>query len=72
MSDITDKVLPLAAETALHHADMPVSLANVLLIGCGPHAKRIYVPALRKLEEKGLAKLQAVVELEETRNITSD
>lgn len=72
MTDISDKLLPQAAKTAFHHTDMPVSHANVLLIGCGPHAKRIYVPALRKLEEKGLAKLQAVVELEETKNITND
>jgi predicted dehydrogenase len=46
-----------------------VQQANVLLIGCGPHAKRIYVPTLTALESKGLVRLKAVIELERTRNI---
>lgn len=29
--------------------------ARVILIGCGPHAKRIYLPALRKLDQLELA-----------------
>lgn len=43
--------------------------ANVLLIGCGPHAKRIYVPTLKALESEGLVRLKAVIELEKTRGI---
>lgn len=49
-----------------------LAYANILLIGCGPHAKRVYVPALKNLEKSNLAKLTAVVELEEAKNLTKD
>lgn len=34
--------------------------ANIILIGCGPHAKRVYLPALEKI---GNIKLELVVDL---------
>jgi predicted dehydrogenase len=37
---------------------------NIMLIGCGPHAKRVYLPALNNLKTKHDIKLRAVVELE--------
>lgn len=36
-------------------------MTNVILIGCGPHAKRVYLPAIQKL--KG-AKISLIVELD--------
>lgn len=38
---------------------------NIMLIGCGPHAKRVYVPKLKEVENEFRIKLKAVVELEE-------
>lgn len=38
---------------------------NIMLIGCGPHAKRIYLPILKETELEFGTKLKAVVEIEE-------
>ena len=38
---------------------------SIMLIGCGPHAKRVYVPKLKEIESKSGIKLKAVVELKE-------
>lgn len=38
---------------------------NIMLIGCGPHAKRVYVPKLKEIESNSGIKLKAVVELKE-------
>ncbi|MFR3182236.1 MAG: Gfo/Idh/MocA family oxidoreductase [Clostridia bacterium] len=38
---------------------------NIMLIGCGPHAKRVYVPKLKEIESNFGIKLKAVVELKE-------
>ena len=38
---------------------------NIMLIGCGPHAKRVYVPKLKEIESEFGIKLKAVVELKE-------
>ena len=35
-------------------------MENIILIGCGPHAKRVYLPALRKNKN---AKVSLIVEL---------
>lgn len=71
MPDITEK-----PSTSLKNPDStrlsPLTYANVLLIGCGPHAKRVYVPAIKNLEKRNIAKLCAVVELEEAKNLTRD
>jgi predicted dehydrogenase len=40
---------------------------KLLLIGCGPHAKRIYLPMLRQLQDRGSVKLELVAELESQR-----
>lgn len=37
---------------------------NILLIGCGPHAKRVYIPILKQFENRYDVKLKAVVEIE--------
>ena len=37
----------------------------ILLIGCGPHAKRVYLPAIKKLEKEFDAEVVGVVELAE-------
>ena len=37
---------------------------NILLIGCGPHAKRVYIPILKQFENKYDVKLKAVIEIE--------
>lgn len=37
---------------------------NIMLIGCGPHAKRVYVPALNNLKAQYDLRLKVVVELE--------
>ncbi|NML38544.1 Gfo/Idh/MocA family oxidoreductase [Chitinophaga sp. G-6-1-13] len=39
---------------------------NVILIGCGPHARRIYLPALRNMKQ---AKLALVIDLESEASI---
>jgi hypothetical protein len=36
-------------------------MINIILIGCGPHAQRVYLPAIQKLEG---AKISLIVELE--------
>ncbi len=38
---------------------------NIMLIGCGPHAKRVYVPKLKEIESEYGIKLKAIVELKE-------
>ena len=38
---------------------------NIMLIGCGPHAKRVYVPKLKEIESEFGIKLKAIVELKE-------
>lgn len=72
MTDDTLSKLKQVSPIAYTNSSKSVKHANVLLIGCGPHAKRIYVPALMALESRGQATLKVVVELEETRNITND
>lgn len=42
-----------------------MSKANILLIGCGPHAKRVYIPILKEIEVEFDAKLRAIVDLKE-------
>ena len=37
----------------------------IMLIGCGPHAKRVYVPKLKEIENEFGIKLKAIVELKE-------
>jgi len=43
---------------------------NVLLIGCGPHAKRVYLPALNKLQDQYGISLKSVVELNSQKDTT--
>ena len=38
---------------------------NLLLIGCGPHAKRVYIPILKETEGMLGTQLKAIVELKE-------
>lgn len=38
---------------------------NILLIGCGPHAKRVYIPILNETKLEFGTQLKAIVELEE-------
>lgn len=38
---------------------------NIMLIGCGPHAKRVYVPKLKEIKNEFGIKLKAIVELKE-------
>lgn len=40
-------------------------LARFLLVGVGPHAKRIYIPHLKTLEAEGRAKLVCAVDIEQ-------
>ena len=35
-------------------------MTNIIMIGCGPHAKRVYLPAIQKLED---AKISLIIEL---------
>jgi hypothetical protein len=42
-------------------------MTNLILIGCGPHAKRVYLPAIQKMS--GI-KVSLVIELESQRPIT--
>ena len=44
---------------------------NILLIGCGAHAKRVYLPALKATEGKFGTLLKAVVELTEKESDTT-
>jgi len=41
---------------------------NIILIGCGPHAKRVYVPKLKEFEGEFRINLKAIVELKEKQN----
>ncbi|HPT66382.1 MAG TPA: Gfo/Idh/MocA family oxidoreductase [Candidatus Woesebacteria bacterium] len=43
---------------------MFLSKAKILLVGCGPHARRIYLPALKSSQDKIGTELKAVVELQ--------
>jgi hypothetical protein len=43
---------------------------NLLLIGCGPHAKRIYLKALKDLQSKYALNLKLVVELKSKQKST--
>lgn len=45
---------------------------NILLIGCGPHAKRVYIPILKELENVYSLQLRAVVELESKKSETEE
>ena len=36
-------------------------IARIILIGCGPHAKRVYLPAINKINH---IKLELIVDLE--------
>ncbi len=42
---------------------MSHKIPSVLLVGCGPHAKRVYLPALKELEEVNQLKLSCVLEV---------
>jgi predicted dehydrogenase len=42
-------------------------MTNIILIGCGPHAKRVYLPAIQKLER---VKISLIVELENQQTLT--
>jgi hypothetical protein len=44
---------------------------NIMLIGCGPHAKRVYLPALHSLKDKYDVNLKSVVELESQSSATN-
>jgi predicted dehydrogenase len=46
--------------------------ANVLLIGCGPHAKRVYLPALEAIGKSLPVQLKAIVELESNARQTEE
>src|SRR5574344_378634 len=41
---------------------------NIMLIGCGHHAKRVYVTKLKEIESEFGIKLKAIVELKEKQN----
>ena len=43
---------------------------NIMLIGCGPHAKRVYLPALREMRDNHDVALKVVVELEDQKSLT--
>lgn len=36
---------------------------SILLIGCGPHAKRVYIPKLKEFEKEFKVKIKGIVEL---------
>ncbi|MDH4461403.1 MAG: Gfo/Idh/MocA family oxidoreductase [Flectobacillus sp.] len=44
-------------------------MINLILIGCGPHAKRVYLPAIQKISG---VKVSLVVELESQKSITEN
>ncbi|KAI5467139.1 hypothetical protein BGZ63DRAFT_398742 [Mariannaea sp. PMI_226] len=48
---------------SLDNSHPPTYTPNVLLIGVGPFAKRIYIPRLKALEASGRAKLVAAVDV---------
>lgn len=37
--------------------------SNIILIGCGPHSKRVYLPALRALQSEKKVELKLVIDL---------
>ena len=39
-------------------------MLKLLLIGCGPHARTFYFPALRRWQAQGMASIAAAVDLE--------
>ena len=41
--------------------------ANILLIGCGPHAKRVYLPILKEMQSQNVY-LKAVVEINDKKD----
>ena len=43
---------------------------NVMVIGCGPHAKRIYLPLIKKYHEKYNTDLKLVVEIDKLKKET--
>ncbi len=45
---------------------------NILLIGCGPHAKRVYFPALKNTENQFGTEIKAFVELKSKQSETAD
>lgn len=44
---------------------IPMKKPNILLIGCGPHAKRVYLPILKESKLEFGTQLKAIVELKE-------
>jgi hypothetical protein len=44
--------------------ELKTKAVNAMLVGCGPHAKRVYLPALKQLKANANVHLKAVVELE--------
>lgn len=42
-----------------------MELPKILLIGCGPHAKRVYIPILKETEKTFGTQVKAVIELKE-------
>ena len=47
-------------------------MKKILLIGCGPHAKTFYLPAMGRLGGRMGAGIAAVVEVEEQRGATAE
>ena len=45
---------------------------NIMLIGCGPHAKRVYLPILKQTEKKYNTKVKVIVELKRKEKETSE
>lgn len=46
---------------------------NLMVIGAGPHAKRIYFPSIKKLRDEGYdIRVKAVIELESRKDQTED
>lgn len=53
------------SQLILNIGNLSMNTANLLLIGCGPHAKRIYFPILDKLGQTLSTKIVAIVDLVE-------
>lgn len=47
-------------------------MPRLILIGCGPHAKRIYLPALEKIRKTSNIQLKLIVDLESTKKTVED
>lgn len=45
---------------------------KVILIGCGPHAKRVYLPALKNLDKAGKVELKLVVDLFDQKDVVEE